>query len=457
MLLTEEKVEELKRYIADKNVPEIKKIMEEYDLEIKDGKIFPKDIVAYKKESAFWKLSQQIRKIALNSGYGCLLQASSKWYDKRMGASTTLTGRCITRHMASYINEMVTGVYKIYGETMQFGDTDSTYFSVYDYFNRIKEQYIKDPEGTIKELTIIKDGKVVVDGQKKYEMIKNFQFTTENVKTLYDNIQDKINESFPEFMMSHFNVDHEHGEIIKCGREIVAETGLVVCKKHYGLLLNDDDGYNVENEEYADRLKIRGLDVLRSDNSAEMKSFLKQILIMILTNKTKDDVEKYIKDFKKKFDDQKPWEKGSPKSVKDLKKYQDLLKLEEQKDNGNLILSEFSNEALGQKVALPGNIQASLNWNKMVKIKNDRKCSEITNGTRIVVCKLKDNSYGFQSIAIPYDQDYIPEWFKELPFDVEKMTNSVLLKKIENLTKPLKWKFNLDKNDEIFDNFFSED
>ena len=36
MLLTQEKAEELKQYITDKNVPEIKKIMEEYDLEIKN-------------------------------------------------------------------------------------------------------------------------------------------------------------------------------------------------------------------------------------------------------------------------------------------------------------------------------------------------------------------------------------------------------------------------------------
>ena len=50
----------------------------------------------------------------------------------RLGQSTTLCGRTITKHMASYINKIITGNYEHDGNAIIYGDTDSCYFSTYD-------------------------------------------------------------------------------------------------------------------------------------------------------------------------------------------------------------------------------------------------------------------------------------------------------------------------------------
>ena len=48
-----------------------------------------------------------------------------RFYDKRIGQSTTLTGRSITRHMGAKLILMFTGEYDHEGDTIIYGDTDS--------------------------------------------------------------------------------------------------------------------------------------------------------------------------------------------------------------------------------------------------------------------------------------------------------------------------------------------
>jgi len=60
------------------------------------------------KEIAFWDKRQLVKKINLNSLYGAILNPGCRFFDKRIGQSTTLTGRAIARHMDAYLNDMVT-------------------------------------------------------------------------------------------------------------------------------------------------------------------------------------------------------------------------------------------------------------------------------------------------------------------------------------------------------------
>lgn len=73
----------------------------------------------------YWDQRQMAKKINLNALYGALLNENCRFYDKRIGQSTTLTGRSITRHMASKTNELITGEYTEKGDAVIYGDTDS--------------------------------------------------------------------------------------------------------------------------------------------------------------------------------------------------------------------------------------------------------------------------------------------------------------------------------------------
>jgi len=84
-----------------------------------------------KTEQAFWDKRQLVKKINLNSLYGAILNPGCRFFDTRIGQSTTLTGRCITRHMASKTNEIICGEYDYRGPSIIYGDTDSVYFSAY--------------------------------------------------------------------------------------------------------------------------------------------------------------------------------------------------------------------------------------------------------------------------------------------------------------------------------------
>ena len=64
----------------------------------------------------------------------------------------------------------------------------------------------------------------------------------------------------------------------------------------------------------------------------------------------------------------------------------------------------------------------------------------ITDGQKIIVCKLKETSENrLTSIAYPVDEVHLPDWFTSLPFDSDDMMAGVVDKKIENLLGVLNW------------------
>ncbi len=71
----------------------------------------------------YYDKRQLVRKILLNSAYGALLNEHCRFYDKRIGQSVTLTGRQITKHMMSKINEVITEEYCHDGTAIVYGDS----------------------------------------------------------------------------------------------------------------------------------------------------------------------------------------------------------------------------------------------------------------------------------------------------------------------------------------------
>lgn len=77
----------------------------------------------YKKLAEFYDRRQLIKKILLNSLYGAIGNEFSVWFDSRIAQSTTLTGRCIVRHMGAKINEVIAGEYNHKGQSVIYGDS----------------------------------------------------------------------------------------------------------------------------------------------------------------------------------------------------------------------------------------------------------------------------------------------------------------------------------------------
>tara|TARA_B100001057_G_scaffold159237_1_gene159811 strand:- start:1176 stop:3836 length:2661 start_codon:yes stop_codon:yes gene_type:complete len=358
------------------------------------------------KEKAFYDKRQLVKKINLNSLYGALLNPGCRFFDKRIGQSTTLCGRAIAKHMDAYVNECITGEYDHVGKAVIYGDTDSCYFSAW---SAVRDQVDKG----------------------------ELEWNKETVIALYDNISDKLNESWPDFMKKAFNTPREMGKIIKGGREVVATKGLYITKKRYAMLVYDIEGYRTDFGDSPGKIKAMGLDLKRSDTPKIVQDFLSDVLTGVLTGDQREDVLTKVKEFKDGFTLRPAWEKGSPKRANNMTKF---TALEERQGRANM----------------PGHVRASINWNRLRKMNSDRYSSEIKDGQKVVVCKLKSNPLGYTSVAYPTDEAHLPQWFKDLPFDDHAMEATVIDGKLENLLDVLEWDLTLDTNNQTtFNDLFS--
>jgi DNA polymerase elongation subunit (family B) len=358
-----------------------------------------------KEDEEYWDKRQLVKKINLNSLYGAILNPGCRFFDKRIGQSTTLTGRSIAKHMDAYVNECLTGRYDHTGDTIIYGDTDSCYFSAWPVLR-----------------------KEVDEGR--------MQWSKETCIQLYDGIAEQVNLSFPGFMEQAFHVPRDMGSVIQGGREVVASKGLFITKKRYAVMIIDKEGKRVDVNGKPGKVKAMGLDLKRSDTPKVIQDFLSDVLMDVLTGAGKDEVVEKIREFKYEFKERPGWEKGSPKRANNITMYS---KKEEREGKANM----------------PGHVRASINWNTMRRMNSDNYSMQIVDGMKVIVCKLKPNALGWTSIAYPTDELHLPAWFKELPFDDAEMEATVIDGKVDNLLGVLDWELGSATNtDNTFQTLF---
>ena len=355
-------------------------------------------------EIEYWDKRQLVKKINLNSLYGAILNPGCRFFDKRIGQSTTLTGRQIVKHMSAEVNKVITGEYDHVGKAVIYGDTDSVYFSAWPV--------LKDD---------VESGKL--------------EWTTEKCIALYDQVAEQANTTFEKFMAKAFHCPKSRAEVIAAGREIVARSGLYITKKRYAALVVDNEGFRTDVDGKPGKVKAMGLDLRRSDTPVFMQDFLKELLLMVLTDVPEKDVLERITAFRKEFQEMPGWEKGSPKRANKIGYYQK----QEQKQG---------------KANMPGHVRASINWNTLKRMNGDKYSQEIVDGMKVIVCKLKQNPLGYTSVAYPTDELRLPEWFKELPFDDAAMAETIIDNKLDNLIGVLDYDLEDTKQHTTFNSLF---
>ena len=285
-------INELYNLIEHGDAQKLKGFMDKNNLEVKNDKICIKETSRekIKEYKAFWDKRQLVKKINLDSLYGAILNPGCRFFDKRIGQSTTLTGRVIARHMDAFVNECITGVYDHVGEAVIYGDTDSVYFSAWP---------------------VVKND--VLAGKMKWSKDLCVQ--------VYDGIAEQVNDSFPSFMERAFRCPRDMGSLIKGGRELVAEKGLFIKKKRYAVLIYDLEGARLDKDGKPGKVKAMGLDLKRSDTPKVVQDFLSDLLLKVLTGSQKEEIYNSVREFKIIFQERPAWEKGTPKRVNNLTKF----------------------------------------------------------------------------------------------------------------------------------------
>jgi DNA polymerase elongation subunit (family B) len=358
-----------------------------------------------KVEEEYWDKRQLVKKINLNSLYGAILNPGCRFFDNRIGQSTTLTGRRIARHMAAKVNEVITGDYNYTGKSVIYGDTDSVYFSAYTTLkNDINKGLIP--------------------------------WNKDVVVQLYDTISGEVNATFPKFMLDDFHCPKSRGDVIKAGREIVAIKGLFITKKRYAVLYYDKEGKRSDVDGKPGKIKAMGLDLKRSDTPEFMQKFLEEILTKVLNGSQEEEILERISEFRTEFKARPGWEKGSPKRANNITDYQ-------------------AKEAKAGKTNMPGHVRASINWNTLKRMNSDKYSMGIVDGMKVIVCKMKDNPLGYTSVAYPVDEMRLPKWFQELPFDHAEMEATIINNKLDNLIGVLEWDLESTTQNNTFGSLFS--
>jgi len=341
-------------------------------------------------KSNYYDRIQMVNKLALNSAYGALCNEYFRFYDLRLGSSTTATGQELLKHQTAEVNRLLTGEYDMEGDSIIYGDTDSTYFKT----------YAKSEEEALK---------------------------------IGDDIGAKVNASFPAFMRKTFLCTDGFDNIIATDREVIASSGIFVGKKLYTMRVIDLEGKKV------DKLKTMGLSLKKTTLSKEIQKKLSDIVLKILLYKDWNIINKEICDFRKELKHSNDILRiGLPIGVKKIeeytKKYNDGLKFTKETDK----FFDTSEVEKKSDTNLPGHIAASLHWNLARNEYKDFESMEIVSGTKIKVYYLKSLYYNnkFKSIAIPVDIGTIPNWFIKYykdDIDIDAQMDRLIYKPLKNI------------------------
>ena len=307
---------------------------------------------------------QYVYKIKLNSFYGALANKYFRFYDLRMGESTTGTGRMILLHQCAEVCKIL----------------DSEYAQ--------HDRFETDKNG--KEHFGYSDKYSVIYGDTDSTYFLTHADTDEDSIKIADEVGKLCNESFPAFMKNAFLCGEGYDQKIQTGREIVADRGIFVDKKRYILHIIDDEGDAV------DKMKIMGLDTKKTTMPKHISIKLNNFVGRLLKGEDWSSIAPDVVDLKTTIETAKDFiPYGLPKGVQGVEDYTNRYKIH------------------GNDVRLPGHVAASIVYNMCLEEYGDKQSTPIYSGMKIKVFYLTKKIGRFISIALPVDIEQVPDWFIE--------------------------------------------
>ena len=276
---------------------------------------------------------QMAKKIQLNSAYGALGNVYFRWYQRDLAEAITMSGQLSIRWMEKNINQYLNKLFKTDDEDYVIAcDTDSMYIRL----DRLVKTTFEDS----------------TDHQKVVKFLDD---------VCEKKLQPFIDKTFGE--LADYMLVMKQKMIMK--REAIANKGIWTGKKHY--ILNV---YNNEGVAYAQpKLKMQGIEAVRSSTPSICRKNFKKALDVIM-NQDEPAMKKFVKDFKQEYM-LLPFEDiAFPRSIRDMKKWQDPASI--------------------YKKSTPIHVKGSLIYNNLLRERNlDNKYQVIRDGDKIKFAYLK--------------------------------------------------------------------
>lgn len=300
-----------------------------------------------------------------------------RWYDLRLAKSITMTGQVMIRFIANRLNEFLNKELNTNIDYCTCSDTDSTYICFDKIYKKLNMQAIDDLDTYIKN---------VIE-----------PYISEQFKIIYE-------------YMNHFDFQ------IMMKRECIANKALFLnSKKRYVLNVIDNEGVRYTEP----KLKIMGLEVIKSSTPEGIKKYLLEVIKVILSN-NKSEVINYIDFMRAKYKELSPEEIAISMSVSYLNKYPSI-----------------------DSKGVPINSRATMNYNNYLKKCGlDKKYQYIKEGSKIKFVFLNSlNPTGQNVIAF---ENFLPKEFNlEEYIDYDLMFEKTVIKNIRNITDDFNWNLNV--------------
>ena len=229
---------------------------------------------------------QMAKKISLNSVYGAIGNAYFRYYDLLIAEAITTSGqlsiRWIERAVNQYLNKLLKTDNKDY---VIASDTDSVYIT----FDELVDKVYSNGENTEKIVS----------------------FLDSVAKNKIEPFMDKSYQELHQYVNSY-------EQKMQMAREVIADKGIWTAKKRYVLNVHNSEGVQYKQA----KLKVMGLEVVKSSTPAPVRAKLKEALSIIMNGNEKE-LNTFIQTFREEFMNLSPEEIAYPRSVNGLDKFAD--------------------------------------------------------------------------------------------------------------------------------------
>ena len=326
-------------------------------------------------------LAQMVRKILLNSGYGAFANKYFRYFDPRIAESITKSGQLSIRNSERCINKWMNKILKT--EDIDYIiaiDTDSNYVNM----QPLVDKFFADKSRS--ELVDILD-KIASEQIEKI------------IREGYDELAD--------YMQARENK-------MEMEREAIANAAVWTAKKRYCMNVWDNEGVRYEEA----KVKIQGLEAVKSSTPGPCKPKLKEAINLILTS-DETTVQKYIAEFKEEFKSLDPVDIAFPRTINNIQKFHD------------------SGTVWGK--GSPAHIRGALLYNKLLKDHNiDKKYEVFQSGEKGKFIYLKKpNPSGSDVISF---SNILPKEFGVHSYiDINKQFDKAFISPIKIILDAIGW------------------
>ena len=336
------------------------------------------------KEIARCNNIQMARKIQLNSAYGAIGNEYFRYYKLENAEAITLSGQVSIRWIENKLNAYLNKVLKTENKDYVIAvDTDSVYLNLGDFVSTIFSDNIPDDQTVV-------------------------NFLDEVCKTKFEPYIEKCYRELSEYV-------NAYDQKMFMKRENIANRGIWTAKKRYILNVWDSEGVRYEQP----KLKIMGLEAIKSSTPAACRTKIKEALKLIMTS-SEDEVIKFIDNFRKEFSSFPIDQIAFPRTVSDVEKWK----------SSNSIY----------KKSTPIHVRGSLLFNHYIKTnKLTNKYALINNGEKIKFILLK-KANPIRENVISFIQQFPKEIVSESYIDYGLQFDKSFLDPLKSILDCIGWK-----------------